>query len=100
LSELNECYEIKDVEKIFKSKMQDENERIQYCALSGLETYYGTENAEELTEKEEKLLEQIMKKTDDRSIVFMCCQILINDGVFDEFDAMSRMDTWKDKNRR
>jgi len=100
LSELNYCYEIKGIKEIFKSKMQDENKKIQYFALSGLENYYGTENAEELTEKEEKLLEKIIKKTNDRSIVFTCCQILINDGVFDESDAMSRMDNWKDKNRR
>ncbi len=100
LGDLNYYYEIKGIKEIFKSKIQDKNKKIQYCALSGLENYYGTENAEELTEKEEKLLEQIIETTDDRSIVFMCCQILINDGVFDEFDAMSRMDKWKDKNRK
>lgn len=100
LADLNYYYEIKGIKEIFKSKMQDENKKIQYCALSGLENYYGTENAEELTEKEEKLLEKIIETTNDRSIVFMCCQILINDGVFDEFDAMSRMDKWKDKNWR
>lgn len=100
LNNLSYYYEIKGIKEIFKSKMEDENKKIQYAALSGLETYYGTENAEELTQKEEKLLEQIIKKTDDRSIVFMCCQILINDGVFDEFDAMSRMDDWKDRNWR
>ena len=100
LSELNNLYDIKNVEKIFKSKIQDDHQEMQFFALNGLQHYYGSKYAENLTKEEEQLLEQIIETTDDEYTASTCCQILINDGKISEISAMSIMDDWKDKNRR
>lgn len=98
LTELNKFYEIKGVKEIFQSKIEDKDGDLQFAVLSGLEEYYDYRNVDELTEEEEGKLEQIIKTTKDRSIASTCCQILINAGKMDEFEAVITMDDWKDKN--
>ena len=98
LNELQQFYEIKGVKEIFKSKIEDKDEDLQFFALYGLEIYYAHECAEKLTKEEEEKLEEIIKSTKTRETASTCCQILINSGKIDEFGAMMRIDGWKDRN--
>ncbi|MEZ5042451.1 MAG: hypothetical protein R2828_21300 [Saprospiraceae bacterium] len=98
LNELQQFYKIKGVKEIFKSRIEDKDEDLQFFALYGLEIYYAHESAEELTKEEEKKLEQIIHSTKTRETASTCCQILINSGKIDEFGALMRIDDWKDRN--
>lgn len=98
LNELQQLYRIKGIKEIFKSKIADKNEDLQFFALYGLEVYYSHQNTDELTEEEEDKLEEIIKSTKTREIASTCCQILINAEKIDEFGAIMRIDDWKDRN--
>jgi len=63
-----------------------------------LEIYYANESADELTQEEERKLEEIIETTKTRETASTCCQILINAEKIDEFGAMMKIDDWKDKN--
>lgn len=98
LNKLQQFYEISGIKEIFKSRIEDKDKDLQIFALYGLEIYYAHENADELTKEEEKKLEEIIKSTKTRETASTCCQILINAKKIDEFEAMMRIDDWKDRN--
>lgn len=98
LNELQHFYEIKGIKEIFKSRIEDKDKDLQYFSLYGLEVYYACESSEKMTKEEEEKLEEIIKSTKKREIASICCQILINAKVIDEFGAMTIIDDWKDIN--
>ncbi len=98
LNELQQIYEIKGIKEIFKSRIEDKDKDLQFFALYGLEIYYAHETADELTKEEERKLEEIIETTKTRETASTCCQILISAEKIDEFEAMMRIDDWKDRN--
>ncbi len=100
LNDLQEFYLIPDVKEIFQSKAEDKDEDLQQAALNGLEIYYATEDAGEMTEAEQEKVEKIIKSTKNRSIASTCCQVLINAEKIGDLGAIMRMDGWKDRNYR
>lgn len=98
LDGLQSYYEVEDIKEIFLSKIEDKDDDLQFFALCGLENYYAHSEVEPLTKEEEERLENIIKTTKTRSSVTACCQILISTGKIEEFGAMMRVDSWKDKN--
>jgi len=64
--------------------------------LEGLENYYEV-TEDEIDDGLLKCLNEILKKTDDRTVASTCLQVQINAGIIDKFTAVCEIDDWKDE---
>jgi hypothetical protein len=96
IAELFEYYHIPNVKELFLNSIRSKNKKEQYRALEGLEVYYDT-TEDEIDDNITKVLHQIIKETEDRTIVSTCLQIQINAGLIDELTAVSEIDNWKEE---
>ncbi len=96
LTDLINYYNILNVKKIFLNSIKSVNKSEQYNALEGLENYY--EVTEVKIDKELiKVLNEIIRETNDRTVASTCLQIQINAGIIDEMTAVCEIDDWKDE---
>ncbi|MEQ8704747.1 MAG: hypothetical protein RIC19_12550 [Phaeodactylibacter sp.] len=98
VNDLQLIYRIRDIKDIFFSKLTVDDEDVQFFALQGLEVYFAGDNNDVLSKYEEELIEGIIDSTKSRYVASSSCQVLINTGKIDEFEAINIMDDWKEKN--
>lgn len=96
IRELINYYTISIAKKLFSNSITSTNKNEQYVALEGLVNYYNIID-EDIDDILIKNLNQIFKKTNDRTVASTCLQIQINAGVFDELSAVFKIDDWKRK---
>ena len=78
---------------LFKSKKKEQI----FSAIEFQENY--VENREVPLEKEIiEILDKIVVQTKDRSVAVSALNIQVETGHIDEFEALSRIDEWKEKN--
>jgi hypothetical protein len=96
IAELTEYYRIPNAKGLFLSSIRSKNEKEQYRALEGLENYYDT-TEDEIDRVVIKVLDEIIKETEDRTVASSCLQIQINAGIIDEMTAVCEIEDWEDE---
>lgn len=96
LIDLNDYYNILNIKNLFLNSIKSKNKSEQYNALEGLENYYEV-TEEEIDNELIKVLNEIIRETNDRTVASTCLQIQINAGIIDELTAVCEIDDWKDE---
>ncbi len=96
IGELINYYHIPEAKTLFLNSIKSKNKKEQYSALLGLENYYAV-TEDEIENELNKTLNEIIRKTDDRTVASTCLQIQINAGIIDEMTAVFEIDDWKDE---
>lgn len=97
IASLLNYYVIKGAKSLLLISIVSKDNKEQYLAFEALSNYYNIgedELEEELIEK----LNTLAKETDNQDTASSCLQILIDAGIINEFEAICRMDDWKNKN--
>jgi len=97
IADLINYYHIPEAKNLFINSIKSKNKDEQFRALEGLENYYEV-TEDEIDDGLVKVLNEIIKETDDRTVASTCLQIQINAGIIDEMTAICEIDDWKDEN--
>lgn len=98
ISGLYEFYNIPGVITLYCKSIRSKNRKEQYAALEGLENYYNLTD-DQIDDELVEVLNEIIRKTDDRSVVSTCLQIQINSGKISQLSAVFIINDWKDEHR-
>lgn len=96
LAKMINYYHIPIAKNLFVNSINSKNKGEQYAALEGLINFYDVSN-DEIEDDLVKLLDNIKKQTDDRTVASTCLQIQINAGIINEMTAVFEIDDWKNE---
>ena len=96
LTMLAECYEIDNIENLYIENLKNKSLKLLYGTLESITSYYS--NSEKQVNSEiVKLINRRADKAKKRSEIVGCLQTLIELKDISEMEALSRLDTWKEK---
>ncbi len=96
IADLINYYIIPEAKNLFLNSIKSKNSTEQYNALEGLETYYEI-TEDEIDDELIKVLNEIVKETNDRTVASTCLNIQIIAGIINELTAVCKIDDWKEE---
>lgn len=97
LGNLTDYFEFSEFIEICKKALKDKSKHQFFETIQALEIYFKKRNIE----PDEEIINRIDKrfeKAKTRSEAVGCLSFLVNTGVISEFEALDRIDEWKEKN--
>jgi len=97
LKHLSDGYEIPEAFELCLMALKSKKKQLIFAAIDFYEHYVCADDIE-LSQEVIEILDKIITQTKDRSVAVSALNFQVEAGLISEFEALSRIDEWKEKN--